>query len=309
MRTVLLAVVLGVLFLHIFYRAIESQWPQVYFGGSTATHAVNASPVRYLAFRFLPVFATCLFVAVSIGRIGDGVTAAVFGVVVGHASLTTLRGLVTQTFGADSGERSTPLVLLQIVVTVGFVLVALLAIYARSSLDVLVPPVTELAASLWTAVLAGVVGAYLVKVATSGAQGPERLLARSRSGIAQALWQYSEQEAERMSTDPDLIHALMLVENLARPAWFRRIERLKGLVFKQGTYGIMQVESAAPISDHDSVDLALRKLSGVGPFINSKGYVDYAALRSFAKTYNDDGDYADLVIQAYTNLRGRRAAP
>ena len=112
-----------------------------------------------------------------------------------------------------------------------------------------------------------------------------------------------------MSTDPDLIHALMLVENLARPAWFRRIERLKGRVFKQGTYGIMQVESAAPISDHDSVDLALRKLSGVGPFITSKGYVDYAALRSFAKTYNDDGDYADLVIQAYTDLRGRRSAP
>ncbi len=92
-KEILVSVALGVAFLNLFYRAVESHWPEAYFGGSAATHAVNSSPLRYLAFRFVPVYATCTFVAVTIHRLGKAVPAAVFGVVIGHMLLTTMRRL------------------------------------------------------------------------------------------------------------------------------------------------------------------------------------------------------------------------
>jgi hypothetical protein len=64
----------------------------------------------------------------------------------------------------------------------------------------------------------------------------------------------------------------------------------------------MQVESPKPISDEESIDRAAMKLRGAGPFIASRGNLEHNALRTFAKSYNDDGDYADLVVRAYSRL-------
>ncbi len=192
--------------------------------------------------------------------------------------------------------------MLQVIVTLGLLGVGLMAIISRRALSPLVPDVPDLAESLWTALLAGIVGAYIVKVSRVGAKDPDQLLARSRRTIPDDLWSYAESTSVNHQADPKLTHALMLVENLGRPPWFRRLEAAKGLVLPAGTYGVMQVESTKPISDKESIDSAVMRLSGVRPFVDGQGYLDVEGLREFAKSYNDDGDYADLVVEAYSRL-------
>ena len=53
--------------------------------------------------------------------------------------------------------------------------------------------------------------------------------------------------------------ATILTESIQRPRWFRRLERLKGILFPRGTYGIMQVRSSRPIGDRRSIERALQE--------------------------------------------------
>lgn len=300
MKELVLAALIGPLFLHIFYRAVESQWPEIYFGGPSASYAVSASPVRYLAHRFLPVFITCLFVAVSIDRAGRNVVAAVMLVVAGHAGLTTLRGVFAQTVGRERSYRRLPLVLIQCLATLGFVGVGTAAIISRSTLEPLVPPVSDLSATLWTGLVAGVVGVYVLRLSESGSKDRDFLLKASRQSIPPELWAHAAVESKAAGVDATLTHAMMIAENLNRPPWFRRLELLKGKVFPAGTYGIMQVASSTPLSDKESIDQAIHsRLVSAPSMVDSRGWPDSQAVRRFAKTYNDDGGFADLVVSAY----------
>jgi hypothetical protein len=96
----------------------------------------------------------------------------------------------------------------------------------------------------------------------------------------------------------------MVIENLQRPRWFRACERAKGKFFKHGSYGIMQVEADSPVSDEESIRIAVRThLVAVSvPVVqNTPGYfsVDYNALRAFALTYNPSESYATALTTAY----------
>lgn len=54
-RPEVLSVILGVGFLYVFYRAIQLQWPESYFGATDlSAYAIATSPIRYVAFRFAP---------------------------------------------------------------------------------------------------------------------------------------------------------------------------------------------------------------------------------------------------------------
>jgi hypothetical protein len=103
------------------------------------------------------------------------------------------------------------------------------------------------------------------------------------------------------------VKAIMVVENLQRPLWFRRLESFKGRVFPSGTYGIMQVESARPVSDEESIKIAVEtRLAGqVVPFKSSgtPSYPDHDWLLLLARAYNDSQAYAKSVATAYSMLQ------
>jgi len=88
------AVVLGVGFLHLFFRAVESQWPASYFAlTSGPDYAISRSFARYLTFRLLPVFVVAVFAATTLARDGRAVVLPVVVMGVIHASVTSGRAL------------------------------------------------------------------------------------------------------------------------------------------------------------------------------------------------------------------------
>lgn len=230
--------------LWVFYRVVQSNWPDSYFALQDITSLeVSASLPRYATFRFLPVAFACLFVAVSVEQMsGRGVIA---GTAVG-----TLHGLLTAGRGFARAVKTkrlnrTSLLLAHGVLFVLLVVTGLLTGLASrtEAAKSLIPDVSQVTSDLWTALLAGVLGAFLIKV-TSGRELSEgALIERLRARLPDDLREYARRKAEETDSDPDLVEAFMIVENVQRPRWLRRFERLKGTVVRSGTYGILQVHS------------------------------------------------------------------
>jgi hypothetical protein len=106
-----------------------------------------------------------------------------------------------------------------------------------------------------------------------------------------------------------LLHAIMIVENVQRPPWFRALERLKGHVFPRGTYGILQAEADRPLTDQESIDVcASTRLKGViVPLIvptspGASATFDYQKVVAVASDYNPDAGYATDVASVYSML-------
>lgn len=91
-----LATVLGSGFLFLFYRTIRLNWPESYFGASDlSAYAVSATPVRFAAYRLIPVFVTCSFIAVSLNRADEDGTTGAVAVAVVHTVPTLGRALAS----------------------------------------------------------------------------------------------------------------------------------------------------------------------------------------------------------------------
>lgn len=306
----LVTTVLGVTFLFIFFRAIEVQWPASYATlDSGVEYAITASPASYILFRFAPILATCLFVSVSLDRAGKDPILAVAAICVIHALATNGRaalGLIR----AHAESRKAPLWLMHSAVVVGIGLAGLLALLLDDAFAPAVPSVQAISATLWTALLAGIVGAFLVHVARSPGIDVYTVAERSRRAIPSELWVGAAQLAADANTDVRLVRAIMIVENLERPRWFRVLENLKGRVFPKGTYGIMQIAADGPISDEESLRRCVTtQLAGVHAPIDAYGMPDRDFIEGFARRYNADARYARNVADVYFYLYSEETNP
>jgi hypothetical protein len=303
MGRVIAAVALGAGFLHVFYRAVRFKWPGSYFTVEARLgYTITATPVRYTLFRFAPVFVTCIFVGVTLTRLHEDAIAGIAGVCGLHVISTSGLAIARLMQGRQNQDRA-PLVILHVVVAVGIGLAGLAAGLLREPLASVVPRLKVLSASLWTGLFAAVLGAYLVYLSQARTSDVDKAIRQSRSRIPESLWSLAAQAALGTQTDEKLVRAIMLVENMQRPPWFRRLERLKGRIFKRGTYGIMQVESDRPISDEESVERAVReRLQGVTVPMSAIGYFDYEELARIATAYNPDANFVEGVQTAYSSL-------
>lgn len=298
MGDTLLAVVLGAAFLYAFFRTVQTQWPGSYF----VVHpglllAATQTPWRFAAFRLGPVFVTSIFVAVSVMRSDGDALAAVLGLAAAHICLTTARGIWRQMAGMTASNPS--LLIFYVGVSIAVVLVAYCGYLAASPLKALVPPVDEISASLWTALLAGIIGAFLVRVSRRTREDDAEPFRESKRRLDSTLWSAAEREALANGADPVLVQAIMLVENLERPGWARSLERAKGKLRKKGTYGVMQVSADRPISDLESIKRAVQhRLAGV-VVTDPVGSPVQLALEAIARSYNPDENYVDAVVRAY----------
>jgi hypothetical protein len=91
----------------------------------------------------------------------------------------------------------------------------------------------------------------------------------------------------------------MLTENLQRPRWLRTLERLKGRFAPHGTYGIMQVESDRPLSDRESVLVAVRDhFAGTAVAGHEDMWQRLNRLEPCLKRYNSNPDFVELATSA-----------
>lgn len=188
-----------------------------------------------------------------------------------------------------------------VVVSVGIAASAVLGWGLSLSPDLrrIVPESADLSTTLWTAAFAGIIGAFVLAVSRGEAPSMTQLVARSRSTLSKQLWSFIENEAQQQGADVWLVQAVALTENLQRPSWFRRLERMGGNIVGRGTYGVMQVTSEGPIDDEESVRVAIRKyFAGTG----KQGVLDYEEVRGVLKSYNPDKVFGDLARDIYLEL-------
>jgi hypothetical protein len=244
----------GAVFLHAFYRTVRLQWPQSYYSlGDVTSYRLSASPGRYLLFRFGPVLLAVVFISVLMERADLNVMVTAMGVALLHVWATSGRAAVRLLVSKKRMFNRPALLVSHAVISLGVVCIALAAGIVAPWLDWLVPTTAEVTGALWTAILAAVLGSYLVTV--SRAQGPDigEIVERAKRQLGHELWSLAHRSALEHDADPVLVRGILIVESLQRPQWLRFLERLKGIAIKEGSYGVMQVQASRPISDEESI--------------------------------------------------------
>ena len=109
---------------------------------------------------------------------------------------------------------------------------------------------------------------------------------------------YARESAAREGLDPDLVETVILIEAIQRPRWFRRLEFMKGIIFRKGTYGIMQVQSPRPIRDRTSIDKALQTHRAAFKPREAEGR-SYNSISEQLRSYNRSQQFLDLANRIY----------
>lgn len=296
----------GVLFLVLYFRAVSLRWPESYFRlGSTLENIIASGPLRYIAFRFVPVFVTCLFVSVSVDRSGGRPVLVVTLVTAIHLLMTTGWATFQVLSGRRFRSRRVPLLIAYFAVTVGVVAAAVVPLTFRNELEPVVPKPAELSGTLWTAAFAGLAGAYVAQLGLRRGERVARSINQSKAGIDKLLWTIAVDTARSHGISPEVVFAFMVVENLQRPPWFRSLENRLGRIWGKGSYGILQVPSEYPISDEESIrqfiEARLVPVPELQEWHAEGGYYGVPednAVRAVAINHNHDAEYADSVVEA-----------
>jgi hypothetical protein len=156
--------------------------------------------------------------------------------------------------------------------------------------------------------LAGLLAAFFVKTTTKRDVNIEELVSRAKKRLGTTLVHYAYEAASQYGTDPLFVEAVMIVESLQRPKWFRVLEHRFGPLLDARSYGVMQVPNSQPMSDEESVLEAVK-----GYFIgfqvpkDQDGNPDTYAVRNAAFGYNPSNDYSGFVELVYITLHYRSA--
>jgi hypothetical protein len=173
---------------------------------------------------------------------------------------------------------------------------ALAAYLLRDVLDRLVPPPAEMMAALWTGLFASAIAVAAIRTMTVEPIDTSALLARSETEIPRELFEYAQELSAKHDADYVLVRAVMLTENLQRPPWLRSVERFKGRFFRRGTYGIMQVSADRPLSDRESIEVAVRNhFAGTALIPNENMWPRVDLFSDVLKTYNSNPDFIALA--------------
>lgn len=172
-----------------------------------------------------------------------------------------------------------------------------------NGVDNLVPRIEDVATTLWIGLIAAIIGAYLVNWSPRVQTDVETLTWYSLVTLPTGIWDIAKSAAKKHETEPALVEAILLTENLQRPEWVRRLERMKGRLFHSGTYRIMQVTSDRPLSDRESVEKAVAEnLRGLRVERNEFG-PDQESLYRILRAYNPDERFVTLAADFYWRLR------
>ena len=244
--------------LNLINRRIQSEWPENYFSLTDYWSYVKALvPSRYIVFRFGPVVLVGLFGVRQLDELGWPVwpfAAVTFGA---HVGVTSLRAVWRIARYRRAGERSAPLIVLHLGTAAAIAACLAGSALVSGELSFLVPDLESIRNEIWAALF----GSMLAFAFIRSTRAPQRtlvdIIAATRSRIGPELLNYAWLSAHERGLDTRVVETVLIVEAIQRPRWFRRLEWLKGVVFRRGSYGIMQAQSQRPIGDRASIDLAL----------------------------------------------------
>lgn len=265
-----------------------------------------AIPGRYLLFRFAPI----VLVGFLGGRIIEDQGWPAWPFVVTaltlHAGTTSLRAVLRESLYGQYGVRHVPLIILHlctvVVVAACLVLPALFGGVASE----LAPDFEQMRDGIWAGLVGSAIAFVFIRLLSKPARSTSEMVETQQHRVGEELRGYARRRAHRAGLDPDLVEAVILVESLQRPRWFRHLERLKGIIIRPGSYGIMQVQADRPLSDRQSIDLALHEFRDVFQTAEDGAITAWERISSVRLSrYNSSPDFVELVREFYDYLHER----
>lgn len=290
--------------IHVFYYAFKTSWPQLYFStNDQVSFYISTTPQRYIAFRLLPVFIiiSVLFGAWSIPIKNEAVLLGLF-VGTAHAFLTNFISLLKIIFNSKSvanfhNKPSQILIHIVSIISVS-ALGALSGMFSISIfVNAIIPTWQGLIDNLWSSLFTALFAISLYRVYESNKISEDIIFQNSLEMISPDVLKYIDEYSLKTNVDKNLIKAVAIVENLQRPSWLRKLEYIKSIFIKKGSYGIMQVNSDKYLDDIQSVKLSIDKHFKNHPKISSGEDID-----KIVRNYNKNNKYIDYVTRAYNHL-------
>ena len=287
------------LVLNLIYRRIQSEWPEIYFSLSDHWAYVKALvPSRYVLFRFGPVLLVGLFAGRQLKSWNLPDWPFLATVIALHLGSTSLRAAWRMWRYRHANSRNAPLLVLHLVTAAVVVAVLFGGLLARDSLSYWVPDFESIRDSIWAGLFSSLLTFAFIRSTQTRDNDLLNVVETQKKRIGPEMIDYARKSAERKGLDPDLVEAVILTESIQRPRWFRRLEFMKGIVFRKGTYGIMQVQSPRPIRDRTSIDKALRTHRAA---FKPQETADntYTSISDRLRSYNSSPEFLDLADEIY----------
>ena len=175
-------------------------------------------------------------------------------------------------------------------------------------IDVLAPSMEGVIDNLWASLLvASLVIFYLD--ATNLADKEEMGKENARSNYVVTTYRRLNEkfgesivkECQKLGCSAALLYAILIYENMNRPSLVRKLENLFVRFFPiELTLGIAQVKSRRPLTDEESILIAIQRLKGSNELIKHIFQSDdekHLEVRKIISPYNSNKDYSDSIIQ------------
>lgn len=291
--------VLGGLALKVLYMSVASEWPAQYASARSMLESWSRGSLpRHLVFRGLPAFVTCLL-ATSFALQSSYDTACTAGALAATFLLVTDVGAVLKE----------PLFVLRrprlIILHGTGVAITGLAIFGAHFLASVATPVMptprELIVSAWQALFVALaIGGTKFILTTLKPQGsPTEPL----EALPPQLKKAASIASHKHDCDAAFLMALILEENLQRPPWMRKLERITPIGRRNGTYGIAQVPGPPNMSDEESIEILATRYAGFHPSWRNWS-INRPELEFQIEQHNHDPEFIQRVAETYEAILG-----
>ncbi|MGY5764291.1 hypothetical protein ACXET9_03690 [Brachybacterium sp. DNPG3] len=274
------------------YQLIRVNWPRAYYGpDETFAAFISSSPLKYAAFRMLPVSAMVASIGAYASRSSDTTLWALSGwFTVTYLGTTSAMLLITR---RKYGRR--PSIVDAEWILLSSTLVALSAIGGT-----LLAPFAERilpdSSVLTEAVVTAVFVALLIQIGKTlklNEFNADDLASRAIRRNAQNL-EDLEAQAFELKVRPEPIMAILVAESIQRPPWFQRLEGIRAELWRGGTVGPLQV----PATSRQSAR-ALRRLD-LAAYLDAK-----PTIRALVQANSNDATIStDIIYSLHNASRG-----
>lgn len=320
-QTVLLGVLLSVgsgLLIEIFFQLIKykdsanTDKPRVVAEYFNPTHYMSVTQfiasgnrrwIKYFTFRFVPPLVIFVLLAAILQKYFDVSNAAPFILLACAVSLAP-RDLVR--LFSQKAMFSEKIIHMVNIVTLTVMSIAIGLLASFIYIGFLAPSPEGIVDNLWAALFTAMLVAVYIRTSTIAEQSDNttraielsNMVLRSYSRIRELYYHAIIHMCSVNKTSVPLFYAILIYEDMNRPAWIRKVENIiVKLTKKELTVGIAQVKSRKPLTDIESMNEAAAILKDTQNLNLDFEYGIYNSdqFQAAIKSYNKGSQYQDAV--------------
>lgn len=270
----------------------------------------NRKWIKYFTFRFVPPLVIFVLLAAVLQKYFDVSNAVPF------VLLACVISLAPRDFVRLFGRRA--LISEKIIHTVNAIMLVTIAILIgllTNFIDFrfLAPSPEGIVDNLWAALFTAMLVAVYIRTSTMTEHGDDsaraielsNMVLRSYSKISELYYHAIIHMCNVNNTSIPLFYAILIYEDINRPAWLRKAENIiVRFTKKELTVGIAQVKSRKPLTDIESMNKAAVILKNTQDLNQDfeQGIYKSSRFKSAIKRYNNGSQYQDAIATILDDL-------